>query len=215
MILVMNSGSSSIKFSVYAVGGESDFSLTLKGQVDGIGTCPRLRARDAGGRPLVDQTFPVAEITDVGVATERVGAWLLQRFPGAVPVAVGHRVAHGGPDYAAPVAVDETILAALDRLVPLAPMHQPHNLRPIPTIQEHFPGTLQVACLTPASTAGTPPWRTDSPSRRPSTARGFAAMGFTACPTNISRGLSPASLPRLPRGRWWWPISGAAPACAP
>jgi len=147
MILVMNSGSSSIKFSVYAVGGESDFSLTLKGQMDGIGTCPRLRARDAGGRPLVDQTFPVAEITDVGVATERVGAWLLQRFPGAVPVAVGHRVAHGGPDYAAPVAVDETILAALDRLVPLAPMHQPHNLRPIPTIQERFPGTLQVACF--------------------------------------------------------------------
>ncbi|MGE5848662.1 MAG: acetate/propionate family kinase [Candidatus Methylomirabilota bacterium] len=146
-ILVVNAGSSSIKFSVYGIGGVSDLSLTLKGQVDGIGSRPRLRARDAGGRPLVDQTFPVAEITDVGVATGRVGAWLRERLPGAVPVVVGHRVAHGGPDYRAPVAVDDDILAALERLVPLAPMHQPHNLRPIRRIQERFPGTLQVACF--------------------------------------------------------------------
>ncbi len=146
-ILVVNSGSSSIKFSVYSVGGASDLSLSLKGQVDGIGTRPRLRAQDAGGRPLVDQTFPAAEIPDVGVATGRVGAWLRERLPGAVPVAVGHRVAHGGPDYRAPVAVDDDILAALERLVPLAPMHQPHNLRPIRTIQERFPRSLQVACF--------------------------------------------------------------------
>jgi Acetokinase family len=75
---------------------------------------------------------------DVAVATGRVGAWLRERLPGAVPVAVGHRVAHGGPDYRAPVAVDNDILAALERLVPLAPMHQPYNLRPIRTIQERF-----------------------------------------------------------------------------
>jgi acetate kinase len=147
MILVINSGSSSLKFSVYAVGDTSDLVLLLKGQVDGIGTRPRLRARDADGGSLVDQIFPVGEIPDAGDATERVGAWLLQRFPGAVPAAVGHRVAHGGPDYAAPVAVDDDVLAALERLIPLAPMHQPHNLRPIRTIQERFSGTLQVACF--------------------------------------------------------------------
>ncbi len=146
-ILVVNAGSSSIKFSVYGVGGTFDLVLSLKGQVDGIGTLPRLRARDAGGRPLVDQTFPAAEVQDVGVATGNVGAWLRERLPGAVPVAVGHRVAHGGPEYRAPVAVDDDILAALERLVPLAPMHQPHNLRPIRRIQERFPGALQVACF--------------------------------------------------------------------
>ncbi len=146
-ILVVNAGSSSIKFSVYGVGGTFDLVLSLKGQVDGIGTRPRLRARDAGGRPLVDQTFPAAEVQDVGVATGNVGAWLRERLPGAVPVAVGHRVAHGGPEYRAPVAVDDDILAALERLVPLAPMHQPHNLRPIRRIQERFPGALQVACF--------------------------------------------------------------------
>jgi acetate kinase len=147
MILVINSGSSSIKFSVYGIEGGSELSLTVKGQVDGIGTRPRLQARDAGGHPLADQTFPAAELPDVGVATERVGAWLRERFPGVVPVAFGHRVAHGGPDYRAPVAVDDDVLAALERLVPLAPMHQPYNLRPMRTIQERFPGTLQVACF--------------------------------------------------------------------
>jgi acetate kinase len=146
-ILVVNAGSSSIKFSVYSVGGASDLVLSLKGQVDGIGTRPRLRARDVGGRSLVDQTFPAAELPDVGVATGRVGAWLRERLPGAVPAAVGHRVAHGGPDYRAPVAVDDDVLAALERLVPLAPMHQPYNLRPIRTIQDRFPGALQVACF--------------------------------------------------------------------
>jgi acetate kinase len=147
MILVINSGSSSIKFSVYGIEGGSELSLTVKGQVDGIGTRPRLQARDAGGHPLADQTFPAAELPDVGVATERVGAWLRERFPGVVPVAFGHRVAHGGPDYRAPVAVDDDVLAALERLVPLAPMHQPYNLRPMRTIQERFPGAVQVACF--------------------------------------------------------------------
>jgi acetate kinase len=146
-ILVVNAGSSSIKFSVYGVGGASDLALTLKGQVDGIGTHPRLRARDAGGRPLVDQTFSSAEISDVAVAMGRVGAWLRQYLHGAMPVAVGHRVAHGGPAYRVPVAVDDDILATLERLVPLAPMHQPYNLHPIRTIQERFPRTVQVACF--------------------------------------------------------------------
>src|SRR5215510_8476617 len=147
MILVINAGSSSIKFSVYLAEGASDLVLTLKGQVDGIGTHPRLRAHDADGRSLVDQTFPAADIPDVAVATGHVGAWLRECMPGAVPIAVGHRVAHGGPDYSAPVAVDDDILAALDRLVPLAPMHQPYNLRPIRTIQQRFPHTVQVACF--------------------------------------------------------------------
>lgn len=146
-ILVVNAGSSSIKFSVYGIGGPSQLSLTLEGQVSGIGTRPSLRVSDAGGRPLVDQTFPIAEIPDVAVAMGRVGAWLREHLAGEVPVAIGHRVAHGGPVYRAPVAVDNDTLAALERLVPLAPMHQPYNLRPIRTIQERFPSTVQVACF--------------------------------------------------------------------
>src|SRR6185503_16636661 len=120
-VLVVNAGSSSIKFSVYDVGGaSSDLALSLKGQVDAIGTHPRLRARDASGRPLVDQTFPVSEVPDVGAAMERVAVWLLERF------------------------------------VPLAPLHQPHHLRPIRAIQQRFPRTLQVACFDTAFHRGHP-----------------------------------------------------------
>ncbi|NGZ11475.1 MAG: acetate/propionate family kinase [Nitrospira sp. LK70] len=146
-ILVVNAGSSSIKFCVYHIGATSDLSLTLKGQVSGVGTRPSLRASDAGGRPLVDETFSATEIPDVAVAMGRVGAWLREHLAGEVPVAIGHRVAHGGPTYRAPVSVDNDTLAALERLVPLAPMHQPYNLRPIRTIQERFPSTVQVACF--------------------------------------------------------------------
>src|SRR5262249_797382 len=79
--VVVNRGSSSLKLSVYVAQGAFDLVLTLKGQVDGIGTRPRLRARDADGRSLVDQTFPATEIPDVAVATGRVGAWLRERMP--------------------------------------------------------------------------------------------------------------------------------------
>lgn len=155
-ILVVNAGSSSIKFSVYDNGAESDLSLTVKGQMDGIGSHPRLRARDADGRPLVDQQYSPADIPDVAVAMGRVGMWLLEHLAGEVPVAIGHRVAHGGPTYREPVAVDDETLAALERLVPLAPMHQPYNLRPIRTIQERFPRTVQVACFDSAFHQGHP-----------------------------------------------------------
>jgi acetate kinase len=156
LILVLNAGSSSLKFSVYEVARARDLMLLLKGQVDKVGTRPHLRAHDAGGASLVVQMLPVWEIPDVGAAVERVGAWLTERFPGTVPVAVGHRVAHGGPEYSAPVAVDEFMLATLDRLIPLAPMHQPHNLQPIRTIRERFAGVLQVACFDTAFHRGHP-----------------------------------------------------------
>src|SRR5213078_2742733 len=118
-ILVVNAGSSSIKFSLFEIGDGRRLRLASKGQMDGIGTHPRLRTRNAAG-------------TDVG---------------DALPVAVGHRIAHGGPEYASPCLVDDRVLAALRRFVPLAPLHQPYNLDPIRTIQTRFPGTPQVACF--------------------------------------------------------------------
>jgi acetate kinase len=147
VILVVNAGSSSIKFSLYEHRDAGGLAPHVKGQMAGIGTHPRLRARDAAGTALVDVEYASGDVPDVLAATAQVGAWLRERLGGALPAAVGHRVAHGGPDYAAPAVVDEAVLAALDRLVPLAPLHQPHNLAPIRTIRERFPGTVQVACF--------------------------------------------------------------------
>jgi len=147
VLLVVNAGSSSLKFCVYSIDEAPAPTLVSRGQVDGIGTRPRLRARDGGGATLTDRTFAPAEVADVAAALDRVGTWLRQKYARTNLVAVGHRVAHGGPQYAAPVIVDDTVLAALERLVPLAPLHQPHNLGPMRTLAERYPGVVQVACF--------------------------------------------------------------------
>ena len=146
-ILVVNAGSSSIKFSSYAVDTGRTLRPILKGQMDGIGTQPRLRVRDAQGGALTDQKYAIDDVRDISAAMATVGGWLRTHLGGGLPLAVGHRVAHGGPDYAAPVKVDDSVLDALERLVPLAPLHQPYNIGPIRSIQARFPGTLQVACF--------------------------------------------------------------------
>jgi len=146
-ILVVNAGSSSIKFSSYAVDAGRTLRPILKGQMDGIGTQPRLRVRDAQGGALTDQKYPSDDVRDISAAMAAVGGWLRTHLGGELPLAVGHRVAHGGPDYAAPVKVDDSVLDALERLVPLAPLHQPYNIGPIRSIQTRFPATPQVACF--------------------------------------------------------------------
>src|SRR3954468_12231699 len=104
--LVINAGSSSLKFNVYVVGAGEALFLLSRGQMDGIGTRPRLRARDDRGGVLIDKSFTAAEVPDLAEATGRVGAWLRERYADADLVAAGHRVAHGGPVYAAPIIVD-------------------------------------------------------------------------------------------------------------
>jgi acetate kinase len=146
-ILVVNAGSSSIKFSSYEIGEGRALRLASKGQMDGIGTQARLRVRDARGAALTDQKFGIDDVPDVPAAMTAVGGWLRTHLGGGLPVAVGHRVVHGGPQYAAPVKVDDAVLAALERFVPLAPLHQPYNIGPIRSIQARFPGTPQVACF--------------------------------------------------------------------
>jgi acetate kinase len=146
-ILVVNAGSSSIKIALFAVEGGGALRLTARGQIDGIGTQPRLRARDAQGAALIDQKFSAADVADVPAALKQVGEWLSAYLGGAVPVAVGHRVVHGGPNFASPRLVDEGVLAELDRLVPLAPLHQPSSLQPIRALRARFPRTPQVVCF--------------------------------------------------------------------
>jgi len=145
-ILVVNAGSSSIKFELFAVDGAAKLTRKLKGQMDGIGTRPRLRASGAGRTSLIDREYDTATISDVPAAMQSVGAWLREehRTP---PSAFGHRVVHGGPEYDSPVLITEQVLARLERYVPLAPLHQPHNLAPIRSIRAVFPKLPQVACF--------------------------------------------------------------------
>lgn len=144
-ILVVNAGSSSVKFQIFGL-AQSEPQRLVKGQIDGIGSRPRLRAEVVNGRSLIDRTFAVEEIADVPAAMAAAGNWLRvsQSFK---LIAAGHRVVHGGPLYDQPVRIDRSVLAHLERYVSLAPLHQPNNLAPIRTLLTSSPNLLQVACF--------------------------------------------------------------------
>jgi acetate kinase len=145
-ILVVNAGSSSVKFQIYSIEGEGTLRPQLKGQMDGIGSRPRLRASGAAGDPLADRAYPIEAVPDVSTAMEIAGAWLRDEHR-LHPIAVGHRVVHGGPDYDRPTQVDHGVVARLERFIALAPLHQPHNLAPIRSLLANFPTLPQVACF--------------------------------------------------------------------
>ncbi len=153
-LLVINAGSSSIKFQLFAIAG-GDVQRLLKGRMDGIGVKPMLIAEGAEPAMTVRTVYPATEVPDVPQALRRVGAWLRQAVPGE-PAAVGHRVVHGGPDLHAPTVLDATTLTELERFVPLAPLHQPNNLAPIRALMAQSPDLLQVACFDTAFHRGHP-----------------------------------------------------------
>jgi acetate kinase len=145
-ILVVNAGSSSVKFQVFGAGGAADLPRLVKGQVDGIGTRPRLRAEGADGASLVDEVYSREAVPDPAAAITVAGGWLTrtQQFD---LMAVGHRIVHGGFEYDRPVRVTRDILDRLERYVPLAPLHQPNNLAPIRSLLANRPDLPQVACF--------------------------------------------------------------------
>ena len=145
-VLVVNAGSSSVKFQIFAVSGPEQLRRLLKGQVDGIGSRPHMRAQTSDGALLIDRQYRADEIADVPAAIAVAADWLRQTQDVEL-VAVGHRVVHGGPDYDRPVLIDQDVLAHLERYVPLAPLHQPNNLAPIRSLLALHPGVGQVACF--------------------------------------------------------------------
>jgi len=145
-ILVVNAGSSSVKFQVFAVDGDGRLHRQLKGQMDGIGSRPRLRATGAAGGKLAERAYPIEAMQDVAAALRVAADWLRDEQQ-ISPFAVGHRVVHGGPDYDRPVLVDHNVVGRLERYAALAPLHQPHNLAPIKSLLANYPSLPQVACF--------------------------------------------------------------------
>jgi len=143
-IAVLNAGSSSIKFALYEAG--RDGARLFRGQVENIGLAAHLEASDAAGKAVADRRWNRGELDHRGATAEilKLGRELLAGRP---VLAFGHRVVHGGTQFAAPARVDDGVMAELKKLVPLAPLHQPHNLAPIEVISAAAPGIPQVACF--------------------------------------------------------------------
>jgi len=145
-VLTLNSGSSSIKFSLFEVDGLKPLRLASRGEVEGIGSAPHFVVYDPADTVLAEQSW-----TDPNQAfqslLEAVIDWAESHLGADNLVAVGHRVVHGGPDHDRPERVTPDLLAALDRLTPLAPLHEPHNIAPIRAIASVRPKLPQVACF--------------------------------------------------------------------
>lgn len=154
-ILVVNAGSSSIKFQLFSVAAGDQLQRRLKGQIEGIGVHPRIFAKGVGGETLIDKTWPGADVSDVPAALGKVVEFLRAEI-GKLPTVVGHRVVHGGPNYSEPILIDDAVLERLQAFVPLAPLHQPNNLGPIRTLRQRQPQLPQVACFDTAFHRGHP-----------------------------------------------------------
>ncbi len=146
-ILVINAGSSSIKFQLFSLSGGSGLERRLKGQIEGIGVNPHLIAKDSTGAVLVDATWAGPDVLAAQEALGKVVVFLKEYLGGHLPIAVGHRVVHGGIAFAAPTVVTPDIVAKLESFVSLAPLHQPNNLAPIKALLERLPHITQVACF--------------------------------------------------------------------
>jgi acetate kinase len=147
LIVVLNAGSSSLKFTIYADKGGKPAAL-YDGQIEGIGTEPRFKVKDGAGKVVEDKKWPVGSSLDHEGAIDALFSWGSRVLNSSDRiVAVGHRVVHGGLKYTKPTVINDHILNDLEKFVPLAPLHQPHNLAPIRVMAKRNPGMPQVACF--------------------------------------------------------------------
>ena len=156
VVLVVNAGSSSIKFSIYAA-RRAELELLVRGQAEGLYAQPRFVAKNQAGEVVSEKSWGEGTRLGHDGALEHLTGFVRGELSGHRLAGVGHRVVHGGATFAEPVRVDREVVATLQRLVPLAPLHQPHNLTPIQLLLERLPDLPQVACFDTAFHRRSPP----------------------------------------------------------
>jgi acetate kinase len=199
-IAVLNAGSSSLKFSVFAERG-TELELTARGQAEGLYTAPRFVAKDGAGKVLGEKSWGDGVKLGHDGALEHLIAFLRAALADHRLVGIGHRVVHGGLEYAQPVRLDPTILAALEKYIPLAPLHQPHNLAPIRALLERSPQLPQVACFDTAFHSGAPPVAQAFALPKAITDRGVRRYGFHGLSYEYIASVLPQHDERAARGR--------------
>lgn len=178
-VLVINAGSSSLKFALFPTEPELASSPALSGQIEGIGATPELSAKDARGQRFHEPVDACGSLDEQhrGALTHLFG-WLTEHNPALDIVAAGHRIVHGGELHSAPVRLNESVLRDLDRFVPLAPLHQPHNLRAVRAVAALLPEIPQVGCFDTAFHRTQPALAQAFALPRSITAEGVKRYGF-------------------------------------
>lgn len=199
-ILVINAGSSSIKFSVFLERGEA-LDLLLGGQIESLYTTPHFKAKDATGNTIGEQQWAAHETLGHDGAASFLTDFLGKKLDGHQVIAVGHRVVHGGLDYAAPVLLTPKIVDHLEQFIPLAPLHQPHNLKPIRLLFANQPELPQVACFDTAFHRGQPEVAQAFALPPEITERGVRRYGFHGLSYEYIASVLPQYDPRAAAGR--------------
>lgn len=146
LVLVLNSGSSSIKFAVF-IANSDPLELVLRGEIEGLQSSPQFTVADSAGILLKTHSWSAGRRLSYDAALTYLHEFLTSEFRDDSLGAVGHRVVHGGCDFSRPAVITPQVFVRLERLIPLAPLHQPHNLAAIRVIKERHPQLPQVACF--------------------------------------------------------------------
>ncbi len=197
--LVLNAGSSSLKFCVFRRPQAARWRLESRGQIEGIGTAPRIKVKELDGSKT-ERTLDTA-VSDGRKALTALAEWLRSKYRGSRVLAVGHRVVHGGPCFLNPVLVTPEVLAELHRLTPLAPLHQPYNLAAIEAVAEHLPEVPQVACFDTSFHRTQPEVANLIPLPRDARKAGVQRYGFHGLSYEYIVSVLPQAAPDIARGR--------------
>ena len=197
--LVLNAGSSSLKFSVYQRSIETAWTVDARGQIDGIGFSARLTAIDGSGGRLADQVLEGH--ADARTAMDALAAWLRLRYTGGRVLGVGHRVVHGGAQFDRPTIVTPEVVASLRALIPFAPLHQPHNVGGIEAVSARLPGVPQVACFDTSFHRNVPPVASVIPLPRLLCRDGLQRYGFHGLSYEYIASVLPDVAPEIARRR--------------
>lgn len=196
--LVLNAGSSSLKFCLFQRPLDEAWRLEARGQIEGIGTSPRLSVKAGHGESLARQDVSVRDGHEaVGV----LAGWLRSRYGGSNVLGIGHRVVHGGSRFTGPTIVDDQVLAQLRELVPLAPLHQPYNLAAIDAVFERLPGVPQVACFDTSFHRGQSAVAELIPLPRDLRQAGLQRYGFHGLSYEYIASVLPEVAPKIANGR--------------
>jgi len=198
--LVLNAGSSSLKFCVFQRRENKDWQVAARGQIEGIGTSPQLSAKDAQGVVLVKDSLD-ASVSDGHAAIDALASWLRSKWQGARVLGVGHRIVHGGVRYGQPVVMTRQILSDLHELIPLAPLHQPYNLAAIDAAFERLPDVPQVGCFDTGFHSGHSPVVDLIPLPRSICKSGLQRYGFHGLSYEYIASVLPEVAPGVAKGR--------------
>ena len=198
--LVLNAGSSSLKFCVFRRSGNGAWRLEARGQISGIGTSPKIAAKDDQGAVLTQSELD-SSISDGKAAIDALASWLRVKYSEARLVGVGHRVVHGGAQYDRPVLIKRDVLVQLYELIPLAPLHQPYNLAAIDSIRERMPHVPQVACFDTSFHQTHPPVAKLVPLPKDIRKSGVRRYGFHGLSYEYIASVLPEVAPEIAHGR--------------